>query len=331
MDSTRLEIDRTEADVDSSFVTAAAPVLLSVTDMLAGTSTSLALADPSGVVSWRWQSDSSITALLDRSEFELGSHFAEPCAGTNGIGLAIASRRPVRVIGAEHYKQMWDVWACFAAPVADPITGQMAGLVNITCRAESANHFLAVALRSLTDRIGVALRDAAAPRQHRLLEACLRFRASTRRAVVALDRTLLLADDRAASFHLDRAQVWSAIVEAGPYARMVTLPGGLTAELYPVAPRSLSHGVVLVLGPNTGSRTLPDSGGAGSGGARSSGAGSPQSVPTRMPSTPLQQAEADIIRQVLVECGGNKSEAAERLGISRGTLYQRLRRYGIAG
>lgn len=155
-----------------------------------------------------------------------------------------------------------DVWACFAAPVADPITGQMAGLVNITCRAESANHFLAVALRSLTDRIGVALRDAAAPRQHRLLEACLRFRASTRRAVVALDRTLLLADDRAASFHLDRAQVWSAIVEAGPYARMVTLPGGLTAELYPVAPRSLSHGgVVLVLGPNTGSRTLPDSGG----------------------------------------------------------------------
>lgn len=48
VDSTRLEIDRTEADVDSSFVTAAAPVLLSVTDMLAGTSTSLALADPSG-------------------------------------------------------------------------------------------------------------------------------------------------------------------------------------------------------------------------------------------------------------------------------------------
>ncbi len=163
VDSTRLEIDRTEADVDSSFVTAAAPVLLSVTDMLAGTSTSLALADPPGgelAVAIGFVDHRVARSFGVRTRITLRG----TCAGTNGIGLAIASRRPpVRVIGAEHYKQMWDVWACFAAPVADPITGQMAGLVNITCRAESANHFLAVALRSLTDRIGVALRDAAAP------------------------------------------------------------------------------------------------------------------------------------------------------------------------
>jgi DNA-binding NtrC family response regulator len=39
----------------------------------------------------------------------------------------------------------------------------------------------------------------------------------------------------------------------------------------------------------------------------------------------LNQLEKEYIRKVLIEVGGNKSKAAERLGLDRKTLYRKLR------
>lgn len=43
----------------------------------------------------------------------------------------------------------------------------------------------------------------------------------------------------------------------------------------------------------------------------------------------LEQAEADVITEVLAASGGNKAAAARRLGLSRPTLYAKLRAYRI--
>ena len=43
----------------------------------------------------------------------------------------------------------------------------------------------------------------------------------------------------------------------------------------------------------------------------------------------LYQHEKEVIVRILQECGGNKRRAAKLLGISRNTLYQKLRRYGL--
>lgn len=51
--------------------------------------------------------------------------------------------------------------------------------------------------------------------------------------------------------------------------------------------------------------------------------------PTRLVS-PRQQAEADAITSALHAAGGNKARAAAQLGISRATLYNRLRALGIS-
>ncbi len=39
---------------------------------------------------------------------------------------------------------------------------------------------------------------------------------------------------------------------------------------------------------------------------------------------PLKETEADLIRDALVRCRGNKSQAARLLGMSRKTLYKRI-------
>jgi two-component system response regulator HydG len=45
--------------------------------------------------------------------------------------------------------------------------------------------------------------------------------------------------------------------------------------------------------------------------------------------TLLEQAERDLIVQAMLACGGNRTRAAEQLGMSRRSLYNKLKRYGL--
>src|SRR5690606_20041389 len=43
----------------------------------------------------------------------------------------------------------------------------------------------------------------------------------------------------------------------------------------------------------------------------------------------LDQVEKQVILEALMQCKGNRSEAAQLLGISRATLYQKMKKYNI--
>ena len=45
------------------------------------------------------------------------------------------------------------------------------------------------------------------------------------------------------------------------------------------------------------------------------------------PNAPLQDVERSAVLRALKECGGNRKQAALRLGISRSTLWRRLKEW----
>jgi transcriptional regulator of acetoin/glycerol metabolism len=45
--------------------------------------------------------------------------------------------------------------------------------------------------------------------------------------------------------------------------------------------------------------------------------------------SPLEALERDAIVQALLDCRGNKARAAESLGMSRATIYRKIREYAI--
>jgi DNA-binding NtrC family response regulator/HAMP domain-containing protein len=85
---------------------------------------------------------------------------------------------------------------------------------------------------------------------------------------------------------------------------------------------SIEHAVVLAKGNTIEVSDLPSSVVKSSGSSVSSRKGPRLST--------IAENEKDLLSGTLEKCGWNKKEAAKQLGISRNTLYQKLKRYGIS-
>ncbi len=95
----------------------------------------------------RSEGDPRTRDALAEINFAPGGLWVESAAGTNGPGTAIASDRPVHIIGPEHYCEAWQRWHCAAAPIHDPATGEVAGVLDLSGPAELATpHVLHLAL-----------------------------------------------------------------------------------------------------------------------------------------------------------------------------------------
>ena len=61
----------------------------------------------------------------------VGSINTEEARGTNGIGTCLAERRPIEIIGAEHFRFSGECWSCSAAPILSH-DGRLIGVLNVT-------------------------------------------------------------------------------------------------------------------------------------------------------------------------------------------------------
>jgi hypothetical protein len=64
--------------------------------------------------------------------FQEGAGWSEGDTGTNAVGTALALDHPVQIFSAEHVVEAVHPWTCSAAPIHDPRTGNLIGVVDLT-------------------------------------------------------------------------------------------------------------------------------------------------------------------------------------------------------
>jgi hypothetical protein len=64
--------------------------------------------------------------------FAEGTLWSETGAGTNAIGTAVAVDHAVQVFGPEHFHEPVQRWVCSAAPIHDPDSGSLIGVIDLT-------------------------------------------------------------------------------------------------------------------------------------------------------------------------------------------------------
>jgi len=157
----------------------------------------LVISDADGMLLWLEGAARVRLSAANTMNFSVGALWSESGAGTNAIGTALAADHAVQVFAAEHFNEVVQAWTCAAAPVHDPDTGRVLGIIDLTSRMRTVHpHSLAVA---------VATAEA--------VEAHLRCRMHE-------------ADARLRSRHGDR-------VLGGPEARALVTAGGRVIRAEP--------------------------------------------------------------------------------------------------
>ncbi|MEP7034969.1 MAG: GAF domain-containing protein [Dermatophilaceae bacterium] len=91
----------------------------------------MAVSDAAGQLLWICGSPS----VLRRAEsmgFVEGSNWDERLAGTNAPGMVLTLDQSVSIMGAEHFRHSVRPWSCAAAPIHDPTTQSLLGVLDIT-------------------------------------------------------------------------------------------------------------------------------------------------------------------------------------------------------
>ncbi|MFI9547398.1 SpoIIE family protein phosphatase [Streptomyces sp. NPDC052016] len=162
---------RGDFDRDDPIIRAAVPVLDRLESRFAGTAMNISLADASGTVLMRRFGTASLARSLPAIQAVPGFVFAERFAGTNGIGLALAERRLIRVHGAEHFAERSQGSACRALPVRDPLSGRIHGVLCFGYPRSDEDPALSTVIRKAAEAIERRLLARSSARERALLRA----------------------------------------------------------------------------------------------------------------------------------------------------------------
>jgi len=313
---------------------AAASDLAQLENTLAGTACTAILTDPQGVVVHATRSADHGEVLLPLAR-RVGVSLDEEHIGTGAPGVTLRTGRPCTVLGGEHFFGHLQVLHCAAAPIRD-VHGRIAAVLDVTSesrpfgfdaaavvalyattienqllRAQSTEHIV-VHLQTSPALLGTPMEGLAGLYAHGRI-AWVNNVAARLLGMVQGEAGLPAGD----VFGLDANRI--ARLTREPGASMHRLPNGLNLWL---AARmqsrdggaglfQLRHAPADVTAPAPAPASAP----------------APLDAATHAAGT-LRDSDRDLIARTVQACGGNVSQAARRLGVSRGRVYRHLKQAG---
>ncbi|GAA4346978.1 GAF domain-containing protein [Microbacterium rhizosphaerae] len=91
----------------------------------------VAVGDAAGRLLWV-EGDAHVRTLTGDMGFIAGADWSEDAVGTSAPGTSLALDRSVQIRGAEHFNRLVQPWSCTAAPVHDPETRRVLGVIDVT-------------------------------------------------------------------------------------------------------------------------------------------------------------------------------------------------------
>jgi sigma-54 dependent transcriptional regulator, acetoin dehydrogenase operon transcriptional activator AcoR len=253
VDATHLALPyEPDLDFDGSLANCARPVLDDLAERLSGMSVAVVLTDADGRVLERRVGEGELQRRLDAISLAPGFSYAEEFAGTNGVGTALEGAMPALVVGAEHFSERLQAFACAGAPVRGP-DGGLAGILDVTCLRSEANDLMRFLAQQAATDIEDVLRERGGVGIRRVMAA---FRATCARArgpVLALTDDLVMANRAARALPAaDQDRITLRALELGYGARphqdrVLLADGPARLHITPVPPERPAGVVVEVV------------------------------------------------------------------------------------
>lgn len=183
-----------DLDLGSRLVRSSGPVMEQLAEQISGIPMCVALTDNRARLLARRDSNSGFGRVCDRVYFAQGFGYAEGSVGTNGVGTVLEFGESVHIVGAEHFVDTLQPFACAGAPVRDPITGRIEGVLDISCHARHSSPILLSLVRAAALQIERNLLADRNQLQQALFDAWSRFDARGRHAVLAVGPRIVMAN-----------------------------------------------------------------------------------------------------------------------------------------
>ncbi|WP_043970386.1 MULTISPECIES: transcriptional regulator [Acinetobacter] len=98
----------------------------------------LAVGDVGSTIIWT-ASCTQMRNAAERVHFVAGGQWQEELVGTNALALSLKTRKSSCVFSNEHYMASVHDWVCYAAPIIDPYSKQLLGVVDLSTTWEHHN------------------------------------------------------------------------------------------------------------------------------------------------------------------------------------------------
>lgn len=290
---------------------------------LAGTSGTAMLTDPQGVIIGSTFTQARSHERLMPITTRIGVNLAEEAVGTTAPGITARTGQASVVLGAEHFFGNVQVMHCAAAPIRD-VRGRLAGVLDLSSEglpfgfdaasvvahyaAEIENRLLcAQSTEHLVARMQIspALLDTPMAALAGITsDGCIDWVNGAAARLLGVGAAADRADKPSVEAHFGLPLAALASLSSATAPQALRLPNGLTLWIR------------LEWRARDGHQRLQA--------AHPAPAPAPAAEPAPQPVT-LRETERQTVVRVLGECGGNVSQAARRLGVSRGLIYRHLK------